>query len=165
MIYDTLTNAQLYFRDHPVMLRALAHAADFDMKTADGRYEIDTKGAYLMVSSYQTKAADQRPFEAHQQFIDVQVVLEGQERADVAVAEKMEIVQPYSQDNDCVLLKAPDHYSSIILKPGYFAVFFPQDIHRPGCSLDKPSSIRKLVFKIPVTEPVEEILESETEMA
>ena len=163
MIYDTLENAQLYFRDQPSLLRALAHARDFDIKTADGRYEIDTRGAYMMVSSYQTTPAEKRLFEAHQEFIDVQVVLEGQERADVAVAEKLEIATPYSLEKDVMTLKPPAKFSSVILKPGYFAVFYPQDIHRPGCNLNGSSSIRKLVFKIPVTEPVEELLENEKE--
>jgi YhcH/YjgK/YiaL family protein len=31
---------------------------------------------------------------------------------------------------------------------GSFAVFFPWDVHRPGCAVHEPAPIRKVVIKI-----------------
>ncbi|MDI6936784.1 YhcH/YjgK/YiaL family protein, partial [Serratia sp. Se-PFBMAAmG] len=43
----------------------------------------------------------------------------------------------------------------IRMVPGTFAVFFPQDIHRPNCAPDLPAAIRKVVVKIPTADLVD----------
>ena len=38
------------------------------------------------------------------------------------------------------------------MRPGNFAVFFPEDIHRPGCADGQSGKIRKIVVKVAVSE-------------
>ncbi len=40
--------------------------------------------------------------------------------------------------------------SWLTMRPGNFAVFFPQDVHRPACINQRPCAIRKVVVKIPL---------------
>jgi biofilm protein TabA len=49
-----------------------------------------------------------------------------------------------------VILYYPPTTQSVTLhmRPGHFAVFLPQDAHRPGVMADQPSQIKKLVFKV-----------------
>lgn len=44
---------------------------------------------------------------------------------------------------------------TFILKPGEFAVFFTDEIHRPGWHRDKPAHVTKVIIKVPC-EPKEE---------
>lgn len=41
-------------------------------------------------------------------------------------------------------------FATINLQPGWFAVYFPQDNHRPNCSVGESESVRKVCMKIPV---------------
>ena len=34
------------------------------------------------------------------------------------------------------------------MRPGLFAVFFPQDAHMPGLAVDQPEPVKKMVIKI-----------------
>ena len=40
--------------------------------------------------------------------------------------------------------------SFIILKKDMYAVFFPEDVHRPGISIDGTRGVRKAIFKLQV---------------
>jgi YhcH/YjgK/YiaL family protein len=35
---------------------------------------------------------------------------------------------------------------------GSYAIFFPQDVHRPGCIKNKATPIRKVVVKVALSE-------------
>lgn len=150
MIYDTLENAGLYCGADTSLVEAFNYIRAFDPATADGRYDILGNDIYAMVASYETSPAAWRPFEAHERYLDVQVLLEGVERMDVALNEAMEITQPYSDADDVTLFATPEQYSSLVMKPGFFAVFYPHDVHRPGCDLDGKAAVRKLIVKVRV---------------
>lgn len=121
MIYDSLENVSLYFGDSSAVKQALAHARAFAPDHADGRYEL-TNGDYMVITSYETCPGDKSVFEAHRRHLDLQILLAGAERVDLAVAEKLEVAEPYSEKADAEIFKAPDQVSSIILRPGYFAL-------------------------------------------
>ena len=36
--------------------------------------------------------------------------------------------------------------------PGSYAIFFPQDVHRPACIKNKETAIRKIVVKVAISE-------------
>ena len=148
MIYDKLENAHLYISSCRGLSQAVAYAQNLDPATPDGRYEIAGKDIYAVVVSYTTQPAVTVPFEAHKKYIDVQFVIRGAELMDVSLDENLEVKTPYSEENDCLLLKAPEHYSSMLMTPGTFAFLYPHDVHRPGCRVDGPVDVRKLVVKI-----------------
>lgn len=149
MIVDKFENVNLYAPCCPDIARAIEFARNFDPATPDGKIEIDGQRMYAMVLSYKTKSTDGLPFEAHKKYIDVQILLSGEERMDVSLDADLTIQTPYSEDADAVLFDAPGSYSSLVARPGQFAAFFPEDIHRPSASLGGVSSeVRKLVVKI-----------------
>jgi len=152
MIYDSVENVSLYADKKGAIRKAVQFVRDFDITQADGRYEI-AEGIYAMVQSVNTRPAEERNFEAHRQYVDVHIVLEGSERLDVAapVGEDIKLVQEYDGQKDLLFFTAVKDYSTIILKPGQFAVFFPADGHRPCCSVGEPRSIRKICVKIKYT--------------
>ena len=41
-----------------------------------------------------------------------------------------------------------ENESTLTMTPGSFAVFFPSDVHRPGCLLDQSATVRKVVIKV-----------------
>ena len=149
VIVDTFENVDLYAPCCWGLKQAVDFARQFDPAAADGKIEIDGQRMYAMVLSYKTKSTDGLPFEAHKKYLDVQILLRGEERMDVSLDADLPIQTPYSEDADAILFDAPDSYSSLVAKPGQFAAFFPEDIHRPSAALGGASAdVRKLVVKI-----------------
>lgn len=116
-------------------------------KQADGVYELECKKLFYILSSNVTEPLVQRRSEFHQQYLDIQLVLSGEEG--IAIGPLLKNAENYKAEK-------PDLYFSDDLEPdnqvnlreGDFAVFFPGEIHRPLCSVDGSAPVRKAVFKI-----------------
>lgn len=150
MIYDSIENIGSYGDQADAISKAVRFVRDFDRALPDGKYEIDGGDIFALVQSVRTGTAKEKLFEAHRIYIDVQMVLEGWERQDVILldSEDIAVSQEYEREKDLMLFEEPQHYSTIIMKPGMFVVYGPGDGHRPGCSMGEPQDIRKVCVKI-----------------
>ena len=150
MIYDTFENMDVYCREGDALHRAISYARDFDVLQPDGEYEVEGRDIFAKVMTCKTAPAAERVFEAHTEYVDVQVLRAGRERMDVSLGDDLEPLGPYDEADDGVLLKPPDTYASIVMEPGTFVVFYPQDAHRPGCDLEGTDTVRKICMKVRV---------------
>lgn len=150
MIYDTFENIGLYCKEGERLCEALRFAQGFDQSQPDGRYEIDGDNIFANVMSYETFAAENLKFEGHKNHIDVQLLLEGEELMDVYLGADLEVDTPYSEAGDAALFRAPQLFSTVLLRPGRFAVVFPDDLHQPSRCIDVPQPVRKMVVKVRV---------------
>jgi YhcH/YjgK/YiaL family protein len=140
----------LYCQPGTRLHRALVYARDVGRSVADGRTEIDGDRLYASVSTYDTGSREERRFEAHKKYIDVQVVLEGEESIDVSLGKDHPILEAYDEKKEVMFLTPPKEFASLVMKPGHFAVFYPQDVHRPGCNLRDKRRVRKIVVKVQI---------------
>jgi biofilm protein TabA len=147
MIYAKFENIEDYFQKGSPIFKALSFALAFDSAKPDGRYEIDDM-VHALVSSYDTSPATKRWFEAHRKYTDVHVILEGEEKIEVASPQHLEIIEEYSETKDVIFLGSPPDFASLPISPGCFAVFYPHDIHRPNCDLHGKRHVRKIVMKV-----------------
>ena len=53
----------------------------------------------------------------------------------------------YDEAGDFMLLEG-QAATQAILEPGSFAVYFPDDAHKPGIAIDQPLHNKKCVFKV-----------------
>ena len=104
MIYDTLEHMENYFQKGSPIHKALCFAQGFDTSKPDGRYEIEGDSLYALVSSYGTSPAEDRRFEAHRKYIDVQVLLEGEEKIETSFASDLKPLQEYFEPKDIIFL-------------------------------------------------------------
>ena len=148
MIYDTLKNCGKYFKDGSPLFRALSFAVEFDPSRPDGRYEIESENIFAMVSSYETSPASRNSFETHRKYADVQIVVEGEEKIEVSLSPDLKAVGDYDEAKDKAVLESPEDATTLVMRPGYFAVIFPKEAHRPGCDLQGKSHVRKIVVKV-----------------
>lgn len=58
------------------------------------------------------------------------------------------IITPYNEENDITFYKGEKSFTKV--SEGMFAIFFPNDVHMPGASVDKPQNVRKVVVKVKV---------------
>jgi biofilm protein TabA len=148
MIYDTFENIENYFHRSSPFFKALSFVLAFDPSKPDGRYEIEAERIYALVSSYDTCPAVERRFEAHKKYADVQIVLEGEEKIEVSLLRGLKPLEEYIEARDITFLESPLDYSSLVMRPGYFAVLYPPEVHRPNCDLHGKQHVRKIVVKV-----------------
>jgi YhcH/YjgK/YiaL family protein len=151
MIVDTLANRHLYTQLSPRLAIALAHLADTDFSQLEvGNYPLEGKDIFVIVNDYETKPKEIEPFEVHQQYIDVQYVVSGEEEFGYLPLANQIPSKPYFDKHDYAEYDYEankDDAAFIPLKAGMFALFFPSDIHMPGTSAT-PQKVRKVVIKV-----------------
>ena len=150
MIYDTFENIEKNFSKDSPIHKALSFARGFNSFNPDGRYEIEAGSLTAPVLLDETCPASERRFEAHRKYVDVQVLLEGEEKIEVSLAPDLASLEEYSEAKDVIFLEPPRDWASLVMRPGYFAVFFPHDVHRPNCDLHGKRHVRKIVLKVRV---------------
>jgi YhcH/YjgK/YiaL family protein len=89
------------------------------------------------------------PMEAHEKFIDVQMVLMGEEKICVAEKASLEIVTPYDEAKD-IAFYAWESAQEVNYRSGEAVVLYPAEAHLPGRAVNAPMTIKKAVLKIKV---------------
>lgn len=117
-----------------------------------GRHEITPEGTFANVQEYMTKI--EAPFEAHRKYIDVQIVVDGQEYINVASLDAVgPLTQEYSESSDIMFWASANPFRAVCADSGHWVILFPSDAHAPCISRDgNPVQARKIVVKIPYSE-------------
>lgn len=151
MILDSLANRSQYDALHPGIRLALEHLATTDYSNAaPGRYTVDGDNVFAIVNDYIPKDRHTAPFEIHQNYIDVQFVLCGEEQCGVLPLAERQPDTVYNAERDFAEFHSAPLLAQanfVTVTAGMFAVFFPGDIHMPGVA---PGSeyVRKIVVKV-----------------
>lgn len=103
------------------------------------------------VQSYSTSPAEQRKFENHKLYVDIQIMRKCSERQDVVINEEREMLEPYQVLDDVSKYKGTEFFSSVVLHPVQFVAYLPDDIHRPNCIIGESSKeVRKICIKVKI---------------
>ncbi len=154
MIFDQLKHAEIYFPLGERVRKAFEYLQTTDFKSVEpGKYSIDGDEIYAVVSQYDTKPITSGKWEAHKNYLDIQLVIEGKEKIGYSFLSKMIVTQDYNEEKDIMFLKGEGQFLTV--DAGYFAVFFPSDIHMPGIALNISTPVKKVVVKVKVDLPVE----------
>ncbi|MBL9189003.1 MAG: YhcH/YjgK/YiaL family protein [Opitutaceae bacterium] len=117
---------------------------------ASGKIEL-AHGAFAIEQAYETKPRAEGFFESHRKYIDLQLVVEGDEVMEVVDVSRIAVREPYNPDRDLVVYGDSTGASALRISSGLATIFFPADVHmptlRPGAA---GGLVRKTVVKIPV---------------
>lgn len=131
--------------------RAFEYLARTDLAALPlGRTDIDGDDVFVMISEAETRPPEQVKFEAHRRYIDIQLVVRGQEAIGFAPVASLVTAEPYDAAKDIEFFAVPRQSATLALRAGDFAVFAPGDGHRPSLHLDGPHVSRKAVVKVSV---------------
>ena len=119
-------------------------------RLSPGEYEIIGREVYAIVSEYVPKEEAECNFEAHRRYIDLQYLINGEERMGVTTLDKVVPIGEYDEKKDIVFFKpdAPGLYE--VATPEVFYIFFPKDAHRPSIKEKDGVSVKKIVIKIKI---------------
>lgn len=107
-------------------------------------------GFFYNVIEYDTTGEVDKLYESHKRFVDIQMLISGEEMLQVIDIDRLLIAQPYDVDKDCVLYKPITNMSGTILRPGSIMILYPKDGHRSMSIGDKGCVVKKIVGKIAI---------------
>jgi YhcH/YjgK/YiaL family protein len=146
MIIDTLSNASKYYNSHPRFAKAFEYILRQDMeKIEPGKYPIDGTDLHASVSLKEGVTVQEAKFEAHNNYIDIQVCPTGSEELGWKPRDTCKNpIGEYNAEKDVIFYSdLPDTF--FVLHAGQFAIFFPEDVHAPMIG---SGPIKKLVVKV-----------------
>ena len=146
MIIDKLENIGMYAFVNPLFAQAIEFLKSTDLNAHElGKVVLKEGELFVNFAAARPKTKDDAKIETHNNFIDIQIPLTGTElmgympRTDLAEAE-------YNTEKDVTFY--PCHATDYLtVKPGMFAIFFPEDAHAPGVT---EVELKKVIVKVRV---------------
>ncbi len=148
MIVDNIRN----FKDYCVNGSLLNKGFQFLIKNGssdlpDGRINIEGDECFALVQSYVTSKPEEKRWEAHNTYIDIQYIVKGSEIIGYNPRKDMVVEEDQTPKADMIFFKQCKG-TDILMNANNFAVFFPQDGHKPCLIYDKPEQVKKIVVKV-----------------
>ncbi len=145
MIVDYIGHYEKYAKVIPNFQEGMQFALSLQDKPA-GRYE--QGDIYAMIQEGVTEAIAEGDFERHEKYIDVQIMLEGEEIMEWEDRDNLKESIPYTEDKDAGFCKGIGQ--RIHIRKGMFYLMFPHDAHKPCKHVDVPTRYKKIVLKLQV---------------
>ena len=132
------------------IIKAINYLRDNDfvnMKT--GVYNIMGDDIIAQVVDRETKLKKNSKAEVHRKYVEIQFSVLGNEIIGYARDTYNNIIcEEVLEEKDSIFYNNVENEFDLIMVKGSFAIFFPQDVHRPWCICKKQSIVRKVNIKI-----------------
>jgi len=131
----------------------LAQAIDYIKQhvtdaTPIGKHDIDGSRLFYLVSEDMTQPFAERRAEYHARYLDIQIVLKGQEGMTFSTLPAGTPDTDWLADKDIAFLPKGEQEKTVVLSEGDFVVFWPGEVHKPLCKVTEPAKVRKVVVKL-----------------
>ncbi|HBS6072258.1 TPA: YhcH/YjgK/YiaL family protein [Klebsiella aerogenes] len=147
MIIGNIHHLQSWLPD--ALRQAIEHVkAHVSASTPLGKHDIDGNNLFYLISEDSTEAQAERRAEYHARYLDIQIVLRGQEGMTFSTLPAGEPQTDWLADKDIAFLAEGAQEKTVILNEGDFVVFYPGEVHKPLCAIGAPAKVRKAVVKV-----------------
>ena len=146
MIVDTLDNLQKYASLNPLFAEAIEFIQTHNLHDMEiGQTKLKGEDLVLNIAQTAPKTKEQAKLETHNAYIDIQIPLSGTQTMGYTPGKDcLPVNALYNAENDITFFDGLAE-SYIPVKPGMFAIFFPQDAHAPGIT---PGGVKKVIVKV-----------------
>ena len=148
MIIDHIDNRERYYSLGVQIERGLRYLAVTDFATISvGEYSVDGDGLFAIVDEYTPVESLEKQLEAHREKIDIQFMASGSESLEYAPLKEQRLLDDRFENSDVGFYEGEG--ISLDLHENMFAIFFPEDLHKPGVG-EWDNRVKKVVVKVPV---------------
>ncbi len=145
MIIDNFENAEKYFILNPDFKLVFDFIKNNDLAAMEcGKYELNGNKVFFNLQEYETKHVQK--LEAHKKYIDIQVVIKGEEYMGWTNINNTNVTEQYDEEKDVMFLEG--NVSNLKADNKVFLIFYPEDAHMPALCIDEPRQVKKAIFKI-----------------
>lgn len=118
--------------------------------TVTGKHAIDGDRLFYLISEDMTQPFAERRAEYHARYLDIQILLKGQEGMTFSTLPHGVPDTDWLADKDIAFLPEGVQEKTVVLNEGDFVVFYPYEVHKPLCAVGAPEKVRKAVVKLRV---------------
>lgn len=151
MVIDDIRNIEFYEPVAPGITEAweqIKKQLSDNCNLADGRYELE-KGFYK-IQRGETKPLSEGTFESHRKYIDVQILLEGQEEVAWMELSNLEEAEVYNAEKDAARWNGKRSHHMLI-SSGMFYIAYPRDGHKSVSHIEHAHFLKKIILKLPIS--------------
>ena len=151
MIYDELKNIKTYKGINKNLDKAIDFIVEKKYLDADfGKNIVDDDKIYFdYPETVSTRENIDLELEYHKKYIDIHIVLEGEEIIVYTPFEDCIETKSYNVEEDYGLVKGKAQ-AELILNGKNFLLFFPEEPHLALLKIDTPKEIKKVIFKVEI---------------
>ena len=148
MILDQISQMKNYVSTLPALQQVIEILESGKLDSLElGNYTTEHKNIRYNLFTYMTEKTEASEYEIHRKEADVQILLKGQERMDIASRDMLTATTAYDDEKDFYMAKG-EKLLSYHAKQGSFVVFFPGEPHAPNLVDESSNQVVKVVFKI-----------------
>lgn len=146
MIVDTLNHLSRYRGIHSALDSAIDWLETHTLEELpNGRTIIDGDRVFINIMEADLRPSQLGDFEYHHRYADLQINLTGSEYWEWAMGGEPTV--PFDGTKDVGFMSASKQASGM-LGEGRFALFLPNELHKPSCIYGDCTHVRKAVIKI-----------------
>lgn len=131
---------------------ALGYLQQVKVSEADvGKKVFINDSFYYSVLGYATKSEYETELESHRDYVDIQIIVKGEEQMDIADISRLIIKENYNADKDVMFWNVPKHMARITLRPGNCIILYPENAHRGAIKMgEQNTEVLKIVGKVKI---------------
>ena len=165
MIVDVLRNSEKYLSMHPyfpVAYEYLKKVSAMDPESLPVNEEVELVKDHVFATVWKdnSKPKEKVRWEAHETFIDWQILLKGQEIIYWTPKDTLQVKDDSRAGEDIIFFHEPADCSAAYLSAGYYVIVFPDDAHEGDCDWDGEHERIKVMIKIRMCSRVQGIVNS-----
>ncbi len=149
MIYGELKDLNQYRGISKNLDKAIDYILTGDYKNGvPGKNIVDGDNVYFNCPDHpMTKELEDGFFEGHKQYIDIHIVIEGEENLGFVPRSESKLTQKYDEAGDYELFNG-EIKNLFHLTPERFVMFFPNEPHMALLKVGEVKQISKVIFKV-----------------
>ena len=146
MIIDTIENLGKYTTLNPLFAEVVEFLKNNNLQTMEeGKYPIKDKDLFMNLQVAKQRTKDTAFLETHIDMIDIQIPITCAETFGYSPLSDLPAFE-YNAEKDITKYGDTKPQTYVTVKPGQFAIFFPQDGHAP-CIIEE-TEVKKAIFKV-----------------
>lgn len=146
MILDTIDNLKHYASLNPLFPKVVEFIEKNDLNALEAGKHIIVEGdLFVNIQDAKARTREEARLESHEVMIDIQIPLSASE--EMGYTPLCDVPQTEMDKEKDIAFYPGLAESYFTVKPGEFALFFPQDVHAPAIS---QNGVRKAIFKVKV---------------
>lgn len=147
MIFGNINEKNTFGALEEALKECMDYVKNHDLAAYEkGSHEIDGERLFVNIVEYATTTPENRFWEAHRKYLDVHVMLWGEEQIDLNFIGNLEQKDFVEKDDFLPLEGEPNAH--VVLRSGDFLVCYPGDGHRTAVQVSESCNIKKAIFKV-----------------
>lgn len=154
MILAHIEDSERYFSLHPLFKQLFDYVKTHDLSQVPAeRITLDGERLFINVADASLKSPEEQVLEVHRRYIDVHFPLSSNEVMGWSPLQGLqtESVNPFNEEDDYAVY-AETAQTYLTIRPGEFAIVWPEDAHAPIIGEGK---LRKLIAKVLIDSPLD----------